>query len=162
MLTEKACDKNEIKGKQDSPPVENHKRRTPPPPQYNLSKHNLSRKGGTHPVLAGGIPHPVLAGGTPVLERGHTILSWLGGTLTWLGDTPSWGPPPGTWVPLGRDLGLVIGYPPGKDMGPVEVLWDGEGYPPRNDMGPLEVLWDGDGVCLRRRAVMKRTSWRSR
>ena len=54
--------------------------------------------------------------------------------------------------------------PPRKDMGPVEVLWDGDGVPPkriwdqwkyygkemgtpsRKDMGPVEVLWDGDGV----------------
>ena len=23
-----------------------------------------------------------------------------------------------------------MGYPPGKDMGPAEVLWDGDGVPP--------------------------------
>ena len=35
---------------------------------------------------------------------------------------------------------------PRKDMGPVELLWDGSGVPPRKDMGPVkvEVLWDGD------------------
>ena len=73
-------------------------------------------------------------------------------------------PPPGTGVPLplGRDLGPVTEEPPErtwnqwkyygmemgtprKDMGPVEVLWDGDGYPPRKDMGPVEVLWDGVG-----------------
>ena len=36
-------------------------------------------------------------------------------------------------------------YPPGKDMGPMEALWDG-GVPPGKDMEPVEVLWDGDGV----------------
>ena len=35
---------------------------------------------------------------------------------------------------------------PGKDMGPVEVLWNGDGVTLRKDMGPVEVLWDGDGV----------------
>ena len=39
-----------------------------------------------------------------------------------------------------------MGYSPGKDMGPVEVLWDGDGVLPGKDMGPVEVLWDGDGV----------------
>ena len=72
-----------------------------------------------------------------------------------------------------------MGYPQ-KDMGPVEVLWDGDGIPPEGhgtsgsimgwrwytprrtwdqwkyygmemgyphkDMGPVEVLWDGDGI----------------
>ena len=39
-----------------------------------------------------------------------------------------------------------MGYPPRKDMGPVEVLWDGDGVPRRKDMRPVEVLRDGDGV----------------
>ena len=41
-----------------------------------------------------------------------------------------------------------LGYPPPrKDMGPVEVLWDGDGVlSPQRDSGPVEVLWDGDGV----------------
>ena len=47
--------------------------------------------------------------------------------------------------PPGRNLGPVTGYPPGRDLGPVAGS-----YPPPpphgNDMGPVEVLWDGDGV----------------
>ena len=47
----------------------------------------------------------------------------------------------GTTLPY---LGPVTGVPPRKDMGPVEVLWNGFGVPPSpKDMGP-EVLWDGD------------------
>ena len=51
-----------------------------------------------------------------------------------------------------KDMGPVEvlwdgdGVLPRKDMGPVEVLWDGDGVPPRKVMGPVEVLWDGDGV----------------
>ena len=61
-----------------------------------------------------------------------------GGSHPWLGVNLSWGTP---------HLGL--GYPPRKDMGPVEVLWDGDGVnpPSRKDMGTVEVLWDGDGVA---------------
>ena len=36
-----------------------------------------------------------------------------------------------------------MGYPSGKDMGPVEVLWDRDGVSPGKDMEPVEVLWDG-------------------
>ena len=46
-------------------------------------------------------------------------------------EYPSPRPPSGTGVPLGRDLA------------PVEVLWDGDGVtppPPGKDMGPVEVL----------------------
>ena len=43
------------------------------------------------------------------------------------------------------DLGPVSGVLPRKDMGSVEVLWDGDGVPRGKDMGPVEVLWDGDG-----------------
>ena len=34
--------------------------------------------------------------------------------------------------------------PPRKDIGPVEVLWEGDVIPPGKDMEPVEVLWDGD------------------
>ena len=55
-------------------------------------------------------------------------------------------PRPGLGFPPGRDLGIVTGVPPpGKDMGPVEVLWDGDEVPPRKAMRPVKVLWDGDG-----------------
>ena len=77
--------------------------------------------------------------------------------LSWLRVTPSWGTPSqdwGTLCPLTRN-----GVPPEmtdtshwvpsrKDMGPVEVLWDGDGVPPGKDMRPVEVLWDGDAVPL--------------
>ena len=58
----------------------------------------------------------------------------------------------GDWgYPSGRDLGPVTwvhAHPslPKKDMGLVEVLWDGNGALPGNDMGPAEVLLDGDGA----------------
>ena len=45
---------------------------------------------------------------------------------------PGWGTPHQDWcTPDGRDLGLVTGVPPpsGKDMGPVEVLWDEDWVP---------------------------------
>ena len=67
----------------------------------NLSKHNLS--GG----------YPILAGGYHILTcRGYPILIWLG--------YPQW-----DW---GTSC-LGLGYPR-KDMGPVEVLWNGDGEPP--------------------------------
>ena len=74
-----------------------------------------------------GYPCPDLVGGTggtPSLARRVPL---LGGTpvLTCLGC------PQGT---------------PRKDMGPVEVLCDGDEVPPGKDMGPVEVLWNGDEV----------------
>ena len=50
----------------------------------------------------------------------------LAGTPSLAGSTPSLRgyPPKGTWE-----------QSPGKDMGPVEVLWDGDGL-------PLERTWD--------------------
>ena len=72
-------------------------------------------------------PHPDLAGGTPSL---------VGGTPSWgtpgkgLG-TSHWGTPPPerTWDQW-RYYGMDMGYSPRKDMGPVEVLWDGDGVTP--------------------------------
>ena len=80
-----------------------------------------------------GVPHLVLAGGTP-------SLSWSGVTPSspgWGGGIPpgtGWGTPPPHLVQAGYplptwDLGLD-GVPPGKDMGPVEILWDGYGVAP--------------------------------
>ena len=106
----------------DSPPAGNRKRRT---------THSITCPGGG----GGAAPHPDLA-------RGYPILTWLGG-----GGNPSslgqgvpilryppsqdWGIPPawdwGTPPQQGKDLGPVTGVPPRKDMGPVEVLWDGDG-----------------------------------
>ena len=71
------------------------------------------------------------------------LLSYPGGGYPMPGQgevSPSWYPPPphpdlagdGVPPPWGtpcRDLGPVTGVPPRKDMGPVEVLWDGDGIP---------------------------------
>ena len=74
---------------------------------------NLSWQGGNQSCPGWGVTHPVLALGVshPVLARGYPILSWLGGM-------PCWG------------LGSVTGVPSRRDMGPVEVLWDGDRVPP--------------------------------
>ena len=64
--------------------------------------------------LAGGIPHPWV-GGTPSLAGGYPSLGL--GSPSW---ATLWG---GTWD-------QSLGYPSGKDMGPVEVLWYGDGVPP--------------------------------
>ena len=88
-------------------------------------------------------------GGTP-------FLSWLGGvgyfSPGWEGGTQDRGtypclglgyPLPWTRVPPPRDLGPVTGYPP------PEWTWDQSlGYPPGKDIGPVEVLWDGNGIIL--------------
>ena len=44
---------------------------------------------------------------------------------------------------MGPDL---AGVPPGRDMAPVEVLWNGDGVHPKKGLGPVEVLWGGDTV----------------
>ena len=92
-------------------------------PQHIQSVHGLS-------CLGVGVPHPVLAGGTPSRSGwGRRVI--MGESIM---DTPSW------VTPFGRDLGPVQllldgdGVPPGKDVGPVEVLWDGNKVPPRKDM----------------------------
>ena len=53
-------------------------------------------------------------------------------------------PWPGGYSP-GKGPGTSHWGTPRKDMGPVEVLWDGDGVPPERT-GPVEVLWDGDEV----------------
>ena len=53
------------------------------------------------------------------------ILTWLVGTPSLAGGTPGKGP--GT---SGSIMGWRWGTPPRKDMGPVEVLWDGDGVNP--------------------------------
>ena len=73
----------------------------------------------------GGYPRSVLAG-------------WdLGTPPAW-----DWGTPHlGLGYALRRNLGPVTGVPPRKDMGPVEVLWDGDGVPPpwvRTDTHPSD------------------------
>ena len=66
----------------------------------------------------------------------------------------------GEYPILGRDLGPVIGVPPGKDMGPVEVLWDGDGLPPQKGHGtsgsimgwrwatPMGVNWQTETITF--------------
>ena len=67
-------------------------------------KRHTARRVSSTPYAAlsqGGVPHP---------EKGS--------------DTSHWGTPQeGTW-------NQSLGYPPGKDMVPVEVLRDGDGVPP--------------------------------
>ena len=70
----------------------------------------------------------------PLLDRGHTIVSWMGDTPS----SPGWGLPHPVMV---RALF-------GRDLRPVEVLWDGDGVPLplRKVIGKIEVLWHGNGV----------------
>ena len=54
------------------------------------------------------------------------------------GGFPGWWVPPTSQVRMGGThpwLGPVTGVPPGKDMGPVEALWDGDGIPLLNYKG---------------------------
>ena len=77
-------------------------------PRHNLLKHMLSQWGYPIPGWGGG--------GTPSWpDWGYPILTW---------------PRVGVPLPPGRDLGPFTGGPPEKDVGPVEVLWDGDGVPP--------------------------------
>ena len=79
-----------------------------------------------------GYPHPDLAGVPSCSDLARlsppSMPGW--GTPSRLGwGTPRKGPRTSHWVLPGRDLGLVAGVPCRKDMGPVEVLWDGHGVP---------------------------------
>ena len=116
-----------------------------PPAAYQVL-HLLSYPEGT----------PSLDGGYPIPGQGYPISGW-GLPHPWLGDLisgkgrgyliPGWGTPiwtwpgyPMVWTWLGRDLGPVTGVPPRK--GPRTSHWG----MPRKDMGPVEVLYDGDWV----------------
>ena len=60
-------------------------------------------------------------------------LARTGVSPIWDWGTPQPGlgyPLPGNGIPPGRDLGPVTRVPHGKDMGLVEVLWDGDASPP--------------------------------
>ena len=68
-----------------------------------------------HDITCPSIPqdsHPRM--GVPHLEV-PSVLTWLEG---------------GTQEHPHPDLRLVAGISPGKDIAPVEVLWDGDGVPP--------------------------------
>ena len=85
----------------------------------------------------GGLPHacpwdiPSLPGqGAP-----HPSTGW-GGHHSDLAEIP---PPQRTWDQW-KYYGMEMEYPlpPGKDMVPVEVLWDGDGVPPVNRQTPVK------------------------
>ena len=84
-------------------------------------------------------------GGTPSQDR---VVPHPRVPPTWLGYPP----PDLAGVSPGKDMGPVEvlwdgdGVPLGKDVGLVEVLWDRDGVPPGKNVGPVEVLWDGGGV----------------
>ena len=96
-------------------------------PRHSLSKHNLSLRGGEgggYPILSWPWSTPSCPG------QGVPILSWLGVSHPVLarGGTPSC-----------SDQGT-----PKKDMGPVEVLGDGDWVPPEREWDQWK--YDGDGV----------------
>ena len=134
---------------QESPPAENHKRRTAraitcPTITY------LGRGAVPHPDLARGATHPVLVRGyqswpgqgvpchgLPPPPTRTEVTPWDWGTLqdwdnpwegTW--DQLLGNPPPKGHGASGSIMEWRWGTPSGKDMGPVEVLWDGDGVPP--------------------------------
>ena len=70
--------------------------------------------------------------------------------LTWQEVSPCLG----LGYPLRRDLGPVTGVPPRKNMGPVEVLWDGHGAPlPNPGCGQTHTCENSTFPILRMRAV---------
>ena len=110
---------------------------------------------GGYPIQSwlGGVPHPALAWGGgglphPILEGCSTIRFWMEGTPSspWGGtpsspgptSSPGWGYPIQSWLQLPHQdwVSPTWGWVhPGKDMGPVEVLWDRDGV-------PTERTWD--------------------
>ena len=75
-----------------------------------------------HPVFAGGTPSSPFWG-VPRSSPGQgTPLSGTGWSTPWKGTSDQW-----------NYYGMEMGYPPRKDMGPVEVevLWDGDRVPPK-------------------------------
>ena len=101
--------------KQDSHPAGNRKRCT----ARGITCPSITCLGCT-------VPHPDLArgGGYPSPGPGGTHLTRTRVPPVWDWDIPSawdWSTP---WEGASDQS---LGYPPGKDMGPVEVLWDGLG-----------------------------------
>ena len=112
----------------DSPPAGNLKKRT----ACGITCPSVTCPRGTpswpgwgwgYPSPGWGVPHPDLAG------RGY---SFLGYPLARTGV-----PLTLAWVPPIKGPGTSHWDTPGKDMGPVEVLWDGDGVPPRKDIGSV-------------------------
>ena len=112
--------------------------RSSPPTMYQWC--SVSEQGGYHsPVLARVPQHGAPPPGTWVTLPGTGYLSHLGlGYPTWNWGPPArdWGTPTWDWAPPAwdwgtpiRELGPVTGVPLGKDLGPLEVLWDGDGVP---------------------------------
>ena len=120
-------------------------------PQHNLSKRNLSGAvpqswWGGIPLCPGwGVSHPVLAGGIYPI-------------LTWLGSTPSCPDQDVSHLDMTRGGSCPGVPPPSQDWGTPTCLPPS----PRKDMGPVEVLWDGDGVsprCGQTENITSRCTW---
>ena len=112
------------KSEQESPPAGNHKRHT----DHGVSSTPLA-------ILSRGVPRPrsqmrpsLAGGGVPILtcpDGGYPTSGW--GGVTYDGVIPL----SGTRVQPGKGPGTSYWGTPRKDMGPVEVLWDGDVFPPR-------------------------------
>ena len=118
-----------------------------PQEAYHL-RHNcpsVTYRGGVHHP-GQGVPHPVLAGGYPILNPDlavgvphHALVTPFDCVPLHLGLGY---PPSGTGVPPPpqRDgtCGSIMGWrwntSPGKDMEPMEVLWDGDRVTPNRHM----------------------------
>ena len=109
-----------------------------PPAAYQVL-HLLSYPRG-NPSLAGGVPnhwlwgYPIPAWGNSSLAGGYPISGW--GCPMWDWGTSGKGPGSSHWDTPQKghgtsgSYGMEMGYPlTRKDMGPVEVLWDGDGVP---------------------------------
>ena len=101
--------------------------------------HGITCPRVNYPVGKGeGTPSwPASEGGTPSWPSQGYPPSHDLGTPAWV-----WVPPPGTGIPLGRDLGPVTEIPHLKDMGPIEVSWDGDGVAPPPDLNRHAHLWN--------------------
>ena len=92
-----------------------------------------SGEGLCHPVLARVVPHPYPGQGVPHAVMagggGYPIQSWLEGV-----GTPS--------SPGQREVA-----PSGKDMGPVEALWNGDGYPSQKGHGTSGSIMGWGNPC---------------
>ena len=88
-------------------------------PQCDMSKHNLSPGGGApHPVLG----YPSTRTGVPPEWARHQLLGYPSRRM--------WD----QWQYYGMEMGYIF---PGKNMGLVELLWDGDGVPrPSNPRPP--------------------------